>query len=67
MVEDSITKYVSGENDIYEFYKKNAKDKIWWVEHFKIIDENKKITSDNVDKIIGKLLVSFDKKKIYNL
>ncbi len=55
------------ERDIYSFYKRNAKDKIWWVEHFIIIDKNKEITSDNVDIIIGELLISFDKKKIYNL
>lgn len=35
-----------------EFYKKNANDKIWWI--------------DNPDNI-GENLISFDKKKIYNL
>lgn len=34
------------------FYKKNANDKIWWV--------------DNPD-IIGEHLFSFDRKKTYNL
>ena len=35
-----------------EFYKENPKDKMWWV--------------DNLDTI-GELLVSFDRKKVYNL
>lgn len=35
-----------------DFYKKNEKDKIWWVE--------------NLDSR-GELLISFDKKKIFNL
>lgn len=35
-----------------DFYKKNKKDTIWWVE--------------NLDSR-GELLISFDKKKIFNL
>lgn len=35
-----------------DFYKKNEKDKIWWIE--------------NLDSR-GELLISFDKKKIFNL
>ena len=35
-----------------DFYKKKETDKIWWIE--------------NLDSI-GELLVSFDKKRIYNL
>ena len=35
-----------------DFYKKNEKDKIWWIE--------------NLDSS-GELLISFDKKKIFNL
>lgn len=35
-----------------DFYKKNKKDIIWWVE--------------NLD-IRGQLLISFDKKKLFNL
>ena len=35
-----------------DFYKKNKTDVIWWV--------------DNLDSI-GELLISFDKKQIYNL
>lgn len=35
-----------------DFYKKKATDKVWWV--------------DEID-CFGKILVSFDKKKIYNL
>lgn len=37
---------------MYEFYKENKGDKVWWV--------------DNYDKL-GEFLFSFDKKKIYNL
>lgn len=54
-------------NDIYEFYKENEHNKIWKVEHYIILDIEKGITPDNVDGIIGELLFSFDKKKIYNL
>ena len=35
-----------------EFYKENPSDKIWWV--------------DNVG-VVGEMLFSFDKKKVYNL
>ena len=35
------------------FYKKNPKDKIWWV--------------DNGDEVKGEMVFSFDKKKLYNL
>lgn len=55
------------QNDIYEFYKENEHNQIWEVEHYIIIDTTKKVAPDNVDGIIGELLFSFDKKKIYNL
>ena len=35
------------------FYKKNPKDKIWWV--------------DNGGEVKGEMIFSFDKKKLYNL
>ena len=35
------------------FYKKNPKDKIWWV--------------DNGSEVKGEMVFSFDKKKLYNL
>ena len=35
------------------FYKKNPKDKIWWV--------------DNGGDVKGEMVFSFDKKKLYNL
>ena len=35
------------------FYKKNPKDKIWWV--------------DNGGEVKGEMVFSFDKKKLYNL
>ena len=54
------------ERDIYEFYKDNPKDKIWKVTHYIIIDKNKGIVDGNIDKVIGEILFSFDKKKIYN-
>lgn len=39
-------------NDLGNFYKKNENSKIWWY--------------DNLEEI-GKLEISFDKEKIYNL
>ena len=41
-----------------EFYKKNSpSDKVWWVSEY----------SDDGDLSVGPLLISFDKKKIFNL
>ena len=54
-------------NDKYEFYKENENDQVWWVTHYIQLDENKELSEDNIDKIIGEQLFSFDKKKIYNL
>ena len=51
------------QSDIYEFYKENPSDKIWKVTHCRLIDEEKGITEDNVEVIIGELLFSFDRKK----
>lgn len=45
----------------YEFYKENPKNKMWKVNHY-LIDDNK-----NIEIILGEVLYSFDKKKIYNL
>ena len=54
-------------NDKYEFYKENENDQVWWVTHYIQLDENKELSEDNIDKVIGEQLFSFDKKKIYNL
>lgn len=54
-------------SDEYEFYKENENDLIWWIEHYIILDKDKELTEDNVDKTIGEHLFTFDKKKIYNL
>lgn len=55
------------QSDIYEFYKKNENDPIWWVEHYIILDKSKEPTGDNINKTIGEYLFTFDKKKIFNL
>ncbi len=55
------------QSDEYVFYKKNKSDKIWWVEHYIVLDKNKELSGNNIDKTIGEHLFSFDKKKIYNL
>ena len=55
------------QNDKYEFYKENENDQVWWVTHYIQLDENKELSEDNIDKVIGEQLFSFDKKKIYNL
>ena len=54
----------SNHRDHFEFYKENEDDKIWQADHF-VIGENEKPCEDNL--VIGELLYSFDKKKIYNL
>lgn len=55
------------QSDEYVFYKENKSDKIWWVEHYIVLDKNKELSQENIDKTIGEHLFSFDKKKIYNL
>ena len=55
------------QNDKYEFYKENENNQVWWVTHYIQLDENKELSEDNIDKVIGEQLFSFDKKKIYNL
>ena len=55
------------ESDFYEFYKEDSKEKIWKVTHYILIDKDKGFETGNVDVIIGEILFSFDKKKIYNL
>lgn len=37
---------------IYQFYKENKKDKIWWVDNF---------------DTVGEWLFSFDKKQVFNM
>ena len=41
----------------YEFYKEHPSDKVWWVSEY----------SDDGFQTRGPLLISFDKKKIFNL
>lgn len=55
------------QNDIYEFYKDNSNDIVWKVTHYRLYDKEKGFVDGNIDVIIGELLFSFDKKKIYNL
>ena len=55
------------QSDIYEFYKENPENKIWKVTHYRLYDKEKGIVDGNFDVIIGEVLFSFDKKKIYNL
>ena len=50
--EDLLDNLLYPKDSHYEFYKKNENDTIWWV--------------DNLDSV-GENLISFDKKKIYNL
>ena len=62
-----MIKNMDMKNDKYEFYKENENNQVWWVAHYIQLDENKELSEDNIDKIIGEQLFSFDKKKIYNL
>lgn len=55
------------QNDIYEFYKDNSADRIWKVTHYRLYDKEKGFVDGNIDVILGEMLFSFDKKKIYNL
>lgn len=50
-----------------DFHKNNKDDKIWWTERIELIDESKGFVPNNVSKVFGEHLFSFDKKKIYNL
>lgn len=54
-------------SDVYDFYKDNPKNKIWKVNHYILYNKDKGFIDGNVDVMIGELLFSFDKKKIYNL
>ena len=54
------------EKDIYEFYKENKNKKIWKVKHYILHDKNIGMIDGNFDMVIGEILFSFDKKKIYN-
>lgn len=55
------------QNDIYEFYKNNSNDIVWKVTHYRIYNKEKGFIDGNYDVILGEILFSFDKKKIYNL
>ena len=55
------------QSDIYEFYKENSSNKIWKVTHYILHDKEKGFIDGNIDVVLGEILFSFDKKKIYNL
>lgn len=55
------------QSDIYEYYKEDPSNKVWRVKHYRLIDKKKGIVDGNIDTVLGELLFSFDKKKIYNL
>ena len=50
-------------HNIYVFEKRNKKDKIYWVDHFL----SYKSKFDFGDRMMGELLVSFDRYRIFNL
>lgn len=54
------------ENDVYEFYKEEDNDKVWRVDHY-VLKDNYEDEEDKYELVMGELLFSFDKKKIYNL
>lgn len=54
-------------SEFYEFYKDNPNNKIWKVTHYRLYDKEKGFIDGNIDVVLGELLVSFDKGKIYNL
>lgn len=55
------------QSDIYEFYKDNSEDRIWKVTHYRLYDKEKGFVDGNIDVVLGEILFSFDKRKIYNL
>ena len=54
-------------DDIYEFYKEHSNDMVWKVEHYILYDKNKGSMDGNIDKVLGEVLFSFDKKRILNV
>lgn len=50
-------------HNIYVFEKRSKKDKIYWVDHFL----SYKSKFDFEDRMMGELLVSFDRRRIFNL
>ena len=50
-------------HNMYVFEKRNKKDKIYWVDHFL----SYKSKFDFEDRMMGELLVSFDRRRIFNL
>lgn len=43
-----------------DFYKEHDGDKVWWVDEFEIDEEG------NINRELGPMLFSFDKKTIFN-
>ena len=54
------------QSDVYEFYKEEDNDKIWKVDHY-VLKDNYEDEEDKYELVIGELLFSFDKKKIYTI
>lgn len=55
------------QSDFYEFHKEKSSNKIWKVTHYILYDKEKGFIDGNIDVVLGEILFSFDKKKIYNL
>lgn len=55
------------QSDFYEFHKEKSSNKIWKVTHHILYDKEKGFIDGNIDVVLGEILFSFDKKKIYNL
>ena len=47
----------------YEFCKDKKSDKVYWVDHFTY----DKSDPSNIQMVLGELLISFDRRKIFNL
>lgn len=55
-----------------EFYKDDPKDKVWWGSEYDVSEDDIKTGRVKIEELgnyalIGPMLISFDKKKVYNL